>query len=254
MPYAGITPSELFAICPGLKEQSKGYSCWAASMSVLMRLNGINISEQVIISVFPYWAEHEGINSRQWQELIKLMNDKYFVAVVYHHSAPAPVATPATVSPNIPVRTSAPAVAPAVTSAATPVPVSVPAPVSVRAPVPAPEYPAISSSSSSSSSSSPPQYQTVIRQMFHYKNYEQMLDFLHIFKGAMVFIEGHFVVLLGHATEGSITYYDPWENICKTGPKDIFKSYSGSGEVAVVQERRLFHDSPPAGAKRVVFN
>ncbi|NJR58093.1 MAG: hypothetical protein HC769_04060 [Cyanobacteria bacterium CRU_2_1] len=63
------------------------------------------------------------------------------------------------------------------------------------------------------------------------------LSSLSLFAPIQIFIEGHFVLLLGYEDDNSmITFFDPWDGSVKEVSTDTFSSYGGGETVYMYKE------------------
>ncbi|ALI03723.1 hypothetical protein C1Y08_27070 [Pseudomonas sp. FW306-02-F02-AA] len=77
MSYEGVTREKFFTVFPKIEIQKVSHSCWAASFSVLMRLNGVQVSEQAVIGFYPEWV-YDGITFDQLYGLAEYYNKFHF--------------------------------------------------------------------------------------------------------------------------------------------------------------------------------
>ncbi|WP_064116729.1 papain-like cysteine protease family protein [Pseudomonas fluorescens] len=142
MSYEGVTREKFFTIFPNLEIQKLSHTCWAASFSVLMRLNGVQVSEQAVINFYPEWV-FEGITFDQLESIAVFYNRFYFSkeSGLLHG----------------------------------------------------------------------------VREIKVYEELEPILQYADQYSGFLVFVEGHYVVVLGcDDDQGTIDYYDPWVGVIET--------------------------------------
>lgn len=161
MPYEGIDVEKFTKVITTPKIQKYEGSCWAASLSVLLRLNGVNESEEAIAKMYAEWV-HEGITFKQLESLVEFYNKFYFKKET-----------------SLVVKT---------------------------------------------------------REMKCVGKLKGIMPYIGQYKGVMVFIEGHYVVVLGRNDDNDLlSYYDPWSGVVEWMSEALFYT-SGTQESVVVQE------------------
>ncbi len=73
MGYEGITETEFRKIIPIHEIQKHEGNCWATTLSMLLRCNNFQESQQQVTSLFPEWKK-DGITSKQMSELVDFYN------------------------------------------------------------------------------------------------------------------------------------------------------------------------------------
>lgn len=162
MAYEGVTREKFFSIFPKLEIQKASHSCWAASFSVLMRLNDVQVSEQAVIGFYPEWV-HDGITFHQLEELAKYYN-------TYHFSKETGLVHGA-------------------------------------------------------------------RELKAYAKLEPILQYASQYSGFLVFVESHYVVVLGYDdSANTIDYYDPWLGVIETCALGYFLAWGTQQTLVVAKD------------------